>query len=442
MSRRINDIKNYFFNTAATTPTARTRASGDQRTKNLAYSISPVQFTRIRHDIGMWRAAVIEAEQAYYPHRVKMQRVFQDTILNEHVESCIKRRKNLTLLRKFRIVDAAGNEDENLTNLLKKPWFENFQSYAIDAKLSGYNLISLGDAINDAFPNLTIIPRQNVSPDRLVVSSIPYMLSGEKFTEAPFSDWHIWVATPTETGAGKCGYGLLYKIAKAEIYLRNNMAHNADYNEVFGQPLRKGKTTKTDEDERAKFEAALRNMGSMPYILLDEGLDEVELVETRNSGTTYNTYADFEKRNEQKISKVLLGHADAMDSVPGKLGAGTGADSPVAQALEDVQSEDGSFLENLANSELLPRMRSIGFMIPLDYRFEYVNDQEAEDFRRREDESNKTTADLFKTIKDAGGKPDWKYFTERTGIPVEEAPEPVVVPPVAPEPGKPEGPKL
>lgn len=39
-------------------------------------------------------------------------------------------------------------------------------------------------------------------------------------------------------------------------------------------------------------------------------------------------------------------------------------------------------------------------------------------------------ADIFKTIKDAGGKPDWAYFTERTGIQVTEAPEPEPAPPM------------
>ena len=42
----------------------------------------PAQLARLRHDIGMWRVAVAEAEQGYYPHRVKMQTMFIDTVLN------------------------------------------------------------------------------------------------------------------------------------------------------------------------------------------------------------------------------------------------------------------------------------------------------------------------------------------------------------------------
>jgi hypothetical protein len=427
---RFSNIKNYFFPTTSL-EVGRKQVTQNQSQHNLAYSITPLQFLRIRQDIASWRLAIIEAEQAYYPHRVKMQRLFQDTVINEHVDACMSRRKNLTLLRKFRVVDQAGNEIEDLTKLLQKPWFKNFESYALDAKFYGYSLIALGDAVNDGFPQLSIIKRQNVSPDRKVVGSLVYQLSGINFTEQPYSDWHIWVDTPNETGSSPCGFGLLYKIAKAEIYLRNNMAHNADYNEIFGQPIRKGRTTKTDETERANFERALQQMGSSAYILLDDGTDDVELVESSTTGRAHLTYTDFEKRNEQKISKVILGHGDALDSVPGKLGAGSGEDNPVAISLADIQSEDGSFLENLINEELFTRMRNIGFQLPITARFEYVNDQEAEEFRMREDESNTKTATLFKTISDAGGELDeeaWKYFADRTGIPVKAKKQPEPIP--------------
>ena len=33
---------------------------------------------------------------------------------------------------------------------------------------------------------------------------------------------------------------------------------------------------------------------------------------------------------------------------------------------------------------------------------------------------DRTAANLFKTIKDSGVEPDWEYFTERTGIEIEQ----------------------
>jgi hypothetical protein len=233
----------------------------------------------------------------------------------------------------------------------------------------------------------------------------------------------------------------LYRIAKTEILLRNNISNNATYNEVFAQPTRVASTTKQNE-ERTIFEDFLSSQGSNAYIVVDKDDDLIELLESKNAGTGHLTYTDFEKRLEQKISKIILGHADVLDSIPGRLGSGQGEESPVSQALDDIQSEDGTFMESIINNELIPRMKKLGFNIPEGLHFEYENDEEAEKFRAREDESNLKTATLFKMIVDAGGEPDWDYFSERTGITVEKKePPPPPINPLQPitEPAKKNG---
>lgn len=407
-----------------------TQLAGQQPNKNSPVYILPrLQFERIRVDMQVWRSAIVEAENAFNPQRVLMQRIFQDTDLNEQVTACVRRRKNLTLLRKFKICDEEGNENKEVTALFKTMWFRNFQSYCLDALFYGYNLISLGDIEDDAFPNVSFVRRQNISPDRLVVKQFVYSIGGTRFDLPPFDDWYIFITTPTETGVSQCGYGLYYKIAKTEILIRNNTAQNADYNEVFGQPIRVGKTSKQN-DERDQFEDALRTMGSNPYMILDDGVDSVELIQSSGSGTAYATYENFEMRCEKKIAKVILGHEDGLNSTPGLFGSNQGGeDSPISDALNGIQSEDSGFLEPLINNQLIPRMKKLGFNIPDGLHFEYLNDEEKEAFRRRQDESNAQTATLFKTIKDAGGDLDeesWKYFEDRTGIPVKMSvpPEP------------------
>lgn len=415
----ISNIKNYLFPTPDN-PLTQERPSDWRAMKNpernLRSYITPVQLQRIRHDVQLWREAVSEAEQAWYPHRVRMQRLYLDTILNGHVSACMTRRKNLTLLKDFKICDNEGEEITELTAILKKDWFKLYCNYVLDAQFFGYSLISLGDLENDDFPQLTTIRRFNISPDRLNVTSYVYALSGAQFTEDPYKLWNVWVKTPTDIGISLCGYGLLYKVAMYEIICRNTLGFNMDAAELYGMPIRKGRTTKTNEDERAMFEKALAQMGSAGYILLD-GMDELELVESGISGQGFKVYESLEKRCEAKISKILLGHADALDSTTGKLGATQGEDSPVTQALTDIQTIDTRFLENNVNCELLPRLRELGFNIPDDVHFEIKNDEEREAMRTREDMSNKATAEIAQVMKNAGLQMDATYFEERTGIP-------------------------
>lgn len=423
---RINKVKNFGFNTQSLPGTAANfNYSKKGVTQNLANYISPVQLQRLRTDVSMWRDAIREAEKAYYPFRVKMQRIFIDTILNGHVFSLMERRKDLTLLRDFKICDNKGVESVVLTQELEEQtWFYDFQEYALDALFFGYSLISLGDIADSQIQDASLVPRWFISPDRHQVGSFIYATSGKDWREEPQSDWHVFVNTKSDSGISPSGYGLLYQIALYEIFLRNTLGFNGDFVELYAMPYRVGKTTKTTETERAELENAIRSMGSSGYAIIDP-MDDITFLETKLGGTGFQGYDNLEKRCEAKVSKIILGHADAMDSTPGKIGAGQGEDNPVAVALRDKQVKDARFMLPIINKQLFPKLRNLGLTnIPENYRFRYKNDAEEEAFREREDKSNLGTAQIAKTMKDAGLKMSAEYFEDRTGIPTEEVEEP------------------
>ena len=437
MANIFQNIRNYVFPTPQSKANALSEYGAEWRgggnvEKNLRSYITPVQLQRIRHDVQMWRDAIKEAEQAWYPHRVRMQRMYNDTILNGHVYSCLKRRKDLTLLRDWGFENKNEVVNEEVTAMFNQKWFAKFLEYALEAKFFGYSLIALGDFEDDNFKDLSIIRRFNISPDRLNVTSYVYALSGAQFLEEPYVDWHVWVDTPTDVGIAKVGYGLLYYVAIYEIICRNVLGFNTDAAELYGMPIRKGKTSKTNEDERKEFESALANMGSAGYILTDM-MDEVDLVETKGNGQGFKIYESLELRCEKKISKIILGHADALDSIPGRLGNNS-EDSPAQKALEDTSAVDAAFLEDVVNDVLLPKLRKIGMAIPDDLKFCFNNNHELVEQRMKEDANNKLTADIAYQMKQAGLEMDPAYFEERTGIPTSKA-EPIV--PKGNEPQKP-----
>ena len=139
--------------------------------------------------------------------------------------------------------------------------------------------------------------------------------------------------------------------------------------------------------------------------------DEVEFKESSLGGTGYKGYDNLEARLQKIVSKVILGHADALDSTPGKLGSGSGEDSPTYQALRDKQTKDGVTMESIINDILIPKMRDLGFNIPLGTTISFKNDAEAMD-------NAATVTALAKDMKSGGLQMDAGYFTEQTGIPV------------------------
>ena len=395
--------------------------NGDK--KNLSKTIAPQQLQRLRFDVSMWREAIKEAELAYFPYRVKMQQMFIDTALNGHVIAAMERRKDLTLLRDFHIIQGT-KVNEALTAEFKKTWFYNFMSYSIDTLFYGYTLMSIGDITNNQLNDLSIVRRWNVSPDRLNVTAFQYGITGELFNEDPYKNWHIYLKTPSDNGSSKCGFGLLYYAAIYEIYLRNVLSYNGDFVELYSQPYRIGKTNKIEGAERDNLEAALRQMGSNGYAIIDP-TDEIQFLETALGGTGWQGYANFEERLEKKISKLFLGHSDALDSIPGKLGSGQGAEmSPVSAAISEKQSKDGRYIEDAVTNNLFLKLRAIGFSIPLDAEFKFINDDETEEFRKKEDNSNLTTATIASTMALGGLQMDPAYFSERTGIPATAAIQP------------------
>lgn len=386
--------------------------------KNIGTSIVPVGLDRIRQDVQSWRDAIKEAEQAYFQHRVKMQILFADTVLNGHVSACIDKRKRLTLQRDFE-VKVNDKESEDLETILKSKWFADLVSYMLDAQFYGYSLVSLGDCIDSNFPEMTLIKRENVSPDRLNVAAFPYMLTGDQFMEEPYSTWHIYGDTPSENGHSRCGYGILYKVAMYEIICRNLIGANATAAELFGMPLRHGKTNKTEEDERQAFADSLSAMGSAGWVVTDME-EEIEYIQNSTGATGHQIYENLEKRCEAKISKIILGHADALDSVPGKLG-NDGEFSAAQKSLKEIKISDGATVENLVNNQLIPKLRLIGFNIPEGTKFKYSNNDEREEQRERVDRSNKVTAEIAQIMTNAGLEMDAEYFEERTGIPTAKA---------------------
>jgi hypothetical protein len=431
MANVLTQIKNYVFPVATPEIKAFNDNKEDQK-KDLSHYISRVQLQRYRTDVLMWRNAIGETEQAYYPQRVKMQRIYIDTVLNGHVSACMQRRKRLTTLREYLLCDEKDVENEKVTEIFKNQWFSASLEYIIDALGYGYSLMGFGDLINDEFPNLQLIKRWNVSPERTNVTAMIYSTSGVDFLKEPFVDWHLWIPTPSKNGISNCGYGYLYEVAQYEIMMRNLMGFNGDFVEMFSQPYRVARTQKTEGAERDMLESSLKNMGSSGYAIVDPG-DEISFLETKLGGTGWQGYSNLEERCQKIVSKIILGHADALDSVPGKLGSEQGGDeSPVSQALSEIQTEDGRFVENIVNNQLIPKLKNLGFNIPDGIKFKFKNDDEVEEFRRREDASNLETANIALLMKNANMQMDSKYFSDRTGIPCEVIPIPTTPPKQSP----------
>lgn len=393
--------------------------------KDASSFIAPVQFQRLRHDINMWREAVREAELAMLPFRVRQQRLYVDTVLNPEVQSCLLRRKQLSILRKFDILGADGEPSEDLTAMFEAQWFYDFVSLALDSVFYGYSLIQLGEVFNNDMPEgVDMVRRFNISPDRRCISIFEYAVSGIPFDDENFAPWLVYIPTMTEIGISKCGYGLLYKLANIELYHRQTLMQNADYCEMFVHPFRLAKTDKLEADaERQALYKMLANMGAQSWGVISKQ-DEIEFISDQ-SGTGWQSYGDFQKRLSGLIAKLVLGHEDAMQSTTGKLGSSQGQGgakmSPAAEALSDTQVQDGRLLQHIVNNKLFPKLRELGMDIPEGAKLKYKNDDEILEGQNAANANSLQFAQVLSELKKAGYQASLTDVNENLGITVTPA---------------------
>lgn len=389
--------------------------------KNLSNYQLPVPPTRRVINIEDWREGIIESEKSILPYRVLVQTIYRDTVLNPHVNACIAKRKELTLLRKFAMCDSNGKIDPIWTDYLYKDWFNWFISYTLDSLFYGYSLVSLGDMVEDNFPDLSIIRRDLISPERKIVSSIPYNPSGFSWDDPFYEPYHIWLPTPTDQGTNACSMGILYQVALREINLRNLYGFNMDFLEIFGSPYRAlFMENALDPTERGKGIQALNNQGGNNFGIYGKD-DRLEFL-SPGSGSGWKGYADADQRWNKDISKVILGHADALDSVPGKLGSSQGggkggADhSPVKDALVAKQQMDSNYLTPIINNKLIPKLRNLGIEIPTNLRFTFLNSEEDEMIKDKQLDLSVKMSEIAKNLIGTGYEIDRSDFETRTGL--------------------------
>lgn len=400
---------------------------GEPDKKNISTVIVPVQLQRIKQDLQTWREALTnEVENAWYPQRVALQRLFYDVELDGHVKACMEKRRNLTLLRPYRFMKPNGQEDEVLTAFFKKSWFTSYLRHTIDARMFGYSLVKIGDLINGEPKNLDIVKRHNIFLGRQgenpVVTTIPYMISGTPFLEGEYEPWTCWIPSPSDIGNSPVGYGLLYSVALYAIIMRKLLGQNATYVELFGQPIRWAKTDKLQTDpEYAALINGLEQMGSTAYLVTDRN-DEVALIETRQQRSGQNNpYQDLEHRCMNMVSKIILGHADAIDSPPGRsLGSAGNKESPSQVALAEIQASDWIFCMPFVNELLLPKLRNLGIPIP-DGVLEPLNDDEKLEEQKKKNDINLVYFQGLVQAKAAGFETDEQTVEDATGIKVTKA---------------------
>ena len=318
-----------------------------------------------KQDVGRWRAAHQQAVNVENPRRGSLYDIYADTLIDLHLSGCISQRMGKTLLKSFIIKDANDKENEEAKKIFESQWFYDFMLHALDSRYWGHSLIQLGDIITDTngvmrFSEVELVPRKNVVPEFGVLlrewGDDPK--NGIDYRTGRLSEWCVEVGD-------KHDLGLLLKCAPHALSKKNMIAYWDVFGEIFGMPLRIGKTTSQNPSDRRQIEAMLADMGAAAWGLFPDGTD-IEIKESTR-GDAYNVYLQRVNLANSEISKGVLNQTMTIDS-----GSSLSQSQTHLEVFENVCAADHKLIQYIVNDRLIPKMVKHGF--PLEgCTFEWDN---------------------------------------------------------------------
>ncbi len=342
------------------------RMSADDQEKIKGILIDLVQMTQslVKQDNATWRQAWQQAIFVLNPRRLNLLMHYRDAVVDGSLSGLMLQRKLSTIQKVFKITNTAGEEQPEKTKLFKKSWFRQFMYITLDTPYYGHSLIQLGDVIIDEngyrFKNAEVVPREHVMPEFNVI--IPYQESlwqnGYDYTVAPFNNWCIPVGE-------KYDLGLLLKCVPECISIRHMGAFWDKFAELFGMPIRIGKTSSRDPKERSKISDMLSKMGSAAWGLFPDGT-EIDIKES----TRTDSWMVFDKRIER--SENRLAYIILTESMTMKQGSSRSQGEVHNDQKDLVTKSDADMLAEVTNEYLIPLMIRHGF--PLEKGDTFVFD--------------------------------------------------------------------
>jgi hypothetical protein len=306
------------------------------------------QLQRVRQDAQKFNIALQAAESPMYPNRFLLMQTYQQIWLDAQLQSAVLQRKSKILCKKFMVCGPDGEVDEVKTAYFNQKWFYDFQSMALDSIFWGFSLVQFGPVVNDKYTYTELVPRIYVVPEfSLVRSNTATVTDGKHFDESPYNNWCIGVGE-------KKDLGLMMYLAPYVIWKKNAMAAWAEFAEVFGSPIRIGKTDVRDELTRKNMENMLRNMGVASWAVLDLN-DNIELMQASRT----DAYAVFDKMVERcnsEISKIILGQTGTTDEK-----AYSGSANVHENVAAMISKQDTLKMQFIIENQLVPMMIKNGF---------------------------------------------------------------------------------
>ncbi|HOU67608.1 MAG TPA: DUF935 family protein [Paludibacteraceae bacterium] len=257
--------------------------------------------------ISRWKQAINSFESPLSPSRVMMYDMYDDIMLDGHLECVWGKRLDAVLNRKLTYVKD-GIEDEDITSLLNTPDMRRLITELMKTIAYGFTLIQVNGIFYDDEQecyriDFDLIPRKHVHPEpafECVSKEQSDVCRDFLFMQPPLAKYMMWAGDPTDKG-------ILIKVAPYVIYKRGGFGDWAQFSEMFGMPFREAIYDSYDDGTRQRIQQFLEKWSSSTYLVHQRDV-ELKIHDTGNSASSADIYDKFIAVCDAGISKTVLGN--------------------------------------------------------------------------------------------------------------------------------------
>jgi SPP1 gp7 family putative phage head morphogenesis protein len=316
--------------------------------------ITVAQVTRGNQDVQSWFQAIKAAESTRMPNRKSLYNTYTDVAIDLHLKSVMDKRVRAVKTTPF---EWAGLDNEVIIDNFKSPWFSELLGLIQSRIFWGTTLTEITLGEDGLIGDVNLIPRQNVKPEKGIISKDGYSDEGIRYREGIYVNYILEIGKPNELG-------LIANIAPYILMKRSNLSDFSRYNEMFGMPLRVYEYDPLKPGARDEVTKQAKEYGSAAYIVLPKGAGNVSFHDSVKQSTAYA----YDKLHEMLNNEITIGVLGQLLTTGGE-GGGSYELGKVHKAVEAaINLEDRLTAEYIIN---YPFKKNI--LIPHGYPLEGIS---------------------------------------------------------------------
>ncbi|RLZ08587.1 phage portal protein family protein [Faecalibacter macacae] len=344
-----------------------------------------------------WQTAIMLATDREEPNFADLSSLYNNLLLDNHLSSVIDTRILFCQRSPFKIVDEKGNENEELSYLFERTWFDDFVRLVLMSRFQGRTLIEAFDLNEEGeLKEVNEIKQGYFNVKKGIITKEIGDTKGWPYREGNLQPYYLQVGKDYDLG-------MLAQMAPAILAKKLGMGAWQDYVDKFGVPPLFITTDRIDNNRLKELYNAAINYKRNNF-MIGQGNEKFEVGNTGGVSSS-DTFDLLVERVNSEVSKRVLGGAGLTDEK-----SFVGSTEAQMKLANDRFESDKLLVKNIINGEFRQKLIKLSpIYAPMQNHYFEWDNQEAMSKADMADLINKMSQNYIID-------PEWAE--QQTGVPI------------------------